>query len=64
MEGEERVEKEEEMEVETPAEESPMEVSDEVYALVRSAVSKMYMSSRTDVISESEMEEGRFGSEE
>ncbi len=58
-------EKEEEMEVEPPAEENTAkEVSDEVYASVRSAVSKMYVNSRSDVIPEDEMEEGGDGNRE
>lgn len=61
----ERETEKEEMEVEPPAEENTAkEVSDEVYASVRSAVSKMYVNSRSDVIPEDEMEEGGDGNRE
>ncbi len=52
----------EEEEMEMEVEETAREVSDDVYSAVRGAVSKLYVSTRSDVLTEEEIEKGARGS--
>lgn len=52
----------EEEEMEMEVEETAKEVSDDVYSAVRGAVSKLYVSTRSDVLTEEEIEKGAGGS--
>lgn len=58
---EDRTEPEEEEEKEMEVEETAKEVNEEVYSAVRGAVSKLYVSTRSDVLTEEEIEKGGDG---